>query len=361
MNTFENKLSGISIDKRSGTPVWMQVYKGMKSILAESNLLPGTKLPSLRRSGELLSISYLTVSKAIGRLVDDGSVEVREGSGIYIQERKGQSLHAVGVLMYEGKYSSMIAEMFHGISRELSSAGINMIVHSDQRMDPSQRFIRRIIKERQSVGFIVYGDELFKGRLFIEEILPAVPIVVLNRCEVLPVDGMVYSDDEQGMDELVKAIHAKGHQRVLYFSSSSSSICTMRRTAFEQAAQVCGIEYEIVNGVDNDEIGYLQAMRVVVEKKKFTAIACWNDSIALGVIRLLHAQGVNIPGDIAVTGYGNLDFADKVHPRLSTVEQYYEEMGMESVRLLLQSAQKRSYENPVRIKTRTSFVHRDSL
>lgn len=362
MNTFENMISEIRIDKRSGTPVWMQVYKGIKRILTETDVRPGTKLPSLRRSGELLSISYLTVSKAIDRLVDDGTLAVREGSGIYIHERGDRILDAVGVLMCEGKYSSMIAEMFHGISRELSGAGIDMIVHSDPSLDSCQRFIRRIVKERKSVGLVVYGEELFTGRLFIEEILSAVPIVVLNRCQPLPVDGLVYSDDDQGMAELVEALAEKGHQRVLYFSCyRDNSISSLRRAAFEREAQARSIEYEVQEGVNDDEAGYLNAMRAVVEKKQFSAIVCWNDNIALGAIRFLQTQGIRIPEDIAVVGYGNLDFADKIHPRLSTVEQYYDEMGRESVRLLLRSAQIRTYDNPVRIKTRTGFVRRESL
>ena len=362
MDALEDKISGIRIDRLSGTPVWMQVYKGFKGILSESNARPGVKLPSLRRSGEMLSISYLTVSKAIDRLVDDGTLEVRGGSGIYVHERPGRLLNAIGVIMDDGSYSSMLAEMFRGISQELSTSGIDMIVHSDTSLDSSQRFISRIVKERGNVGLIAYGDKLFEGRLFIEEILPKAPVVVLNRCQDLPADGMVYSDDANGMAELVEALHGKGHRQVLYFSSPGrSSIGVMRREAFEREARKRGIAYEVVEGVEDGEMGYLNAMRAVLEKRKFSAIACWTDNVAYGVIRFLHTQGVKIPDEVAVTGYGNIDFSDKIYPRLSTVEQHYEEMGRAAVRLLLQSAGKRSFCNPVKIITKTNFIGRDSL
>lgn len=361
MTDFEREISRMELDRRSKTPVWLQVYKGLKAVLSESSAAPGVKMPSLRRSGALLSISYLTVSKAIDRLVDEGSLETRKGSGVYLAKRPGGALKSIGVIMDDGSYSSMLAEIFRGISLECDASGVDMIIHSDMSLDSSQRFIERLLKERSNVGFAIYGDKLFEGGIFIEAALRKAPMVAINRCQNLPVDGMVYSDDSKGMAELVEALAAKGHREVLYFSSRKTSIASVRRQAFEREAAARGISYEVLDGVEDVDSGYLNAMRAVVEKRSFSAIACWNDNIALGVIRFLHSQGVKIPGDVAVAGFGNIEFSDKVYPRLSTVDQGYESMGRETVRLLLRAAKKRSFLNPARATTETRFVSRESL
>jgi LacI family transcriptional regulator len=57
------------------------------------------------------------------------------------------------------------------------------------------------------------------------------------------------------------------------------------------------------------------------------AIVCANDQTALGVIHTLARRGLNVPGDVAVTGFDDVPVARHLHPSLTTVRQPIEQMG----------------------------------
>lgn len=68
----------------------------------------------------------------------------------------------------------------------------------------------------------------------------------------------------------------------------------------------------------------------------FDAVACANDAIALGVLRLLHGSGRRVPEDVAVVGVDDIAFAELAEPALTTVRQPLAELGREAVRLLIE-------------------------
>lgn len=68
----------------------------------------------------------------------------------------------------------------------------------------------------------------------------------------------------------------------------------------------------------------------------YDAVACANDAVALGVLRLLHRSGRRVPDDVAVVGVDDIAFAELAEPALTTVRQPLEALGREAVRLLIE-------------------------
>ena len=56
-------------------------------------------------------------------------------------------------------------------------------------------------------------------------------------------------------------------------------------------------------------------------------VFCQSDHIALGVCKAIRQAGLSIPGDIAVVGFDNYDFASFVSPALTTIDQPLEQIG----------------------------------
>ncbi|MHB8130472.1 MAG: LacI family DNA-binding transcriptional regulator [Mobilitalea sp.] len=65
------------------------------------------------------------------------------------------------------------------------------------------------------------------------------------------------------------------------------------------------------------------------------AIVCANDDIALDVIRCLRARGLSVPGDVAVTGYDNVEGMAQVEPFLTTVRVGNQRLGRRLVQQLM--------------------------
>lgn len=77
----------------------------------------------------------------------------------------------------------------------------------------------------------------------------------------------------------------------------------------------------------------------LVREKGVDGMVCINDVIALRVIRTLHEAGIQVPRDVAVVGFDNIQAATTSMPSLSTIDYNKYEMGREAARLLLDSLQ----------------------
>src|SRR6056297_294038 len=94
-------------------------------------------------------------------------------------------------------------------------------------------------------------------------------------------------------------------------------------------------------------------------RTSYDAVACANDAVALGVLRLLRRSGRRVPDDVAVVGVDDIAFAELAEPALTTVRQPLEALGREAVRLLIeridgQAGPPRQLTLPVRLIVRGS-------
>jgi DNA-binding LacI/PurR family transcriptional regulator len=72
---------------------------------------------------------------------------------------------------------------------------------------------------------------------------------------------------------------------------------------------------------DPQETGYTAAQSLLDEQRRPTAILCFSDAIAGGVIRASHDAGLSVPGDFSVVGFDDNPLAARMRPALTTVRQ----------------------------------------
>ena len=102
----------------------------------------------------------------------------------------------------------------------------------------------------------------------------------------------------------------------------------------------------------------------IVKRKKNktlpTALVCANDKTALAVCDALVEEGLNVPGDLTVTGFDNIEDASRGIPALTTVHVPKEAMGRAAVEKLLSRIHNPS--TPLeKILIAADIVHRDSV
>lgn len=71
----------IHIDKTDNTPIYQQIYQHVRSGILEGHIIPGTKLPSIRKLAESLDVACNTVDSAYRQLCVEGYVSSRRGAG----------------------------------------------------------------------------------------------------------------------------------------------------------------------------------------------------------------------------------------------------------------------------------------
>ncbi|OXN00492.1 GntR family transcriptional regulator [Bifidobacterium vansinderenii] len=83
----------IEIDQSDDVPIYEQLRRQVIEAIANGELVPGDKLPSVRSLAVDLGVNLHTVNKAYALLRDDGYLNMRRGSGAVVAERRDEAGH----------------------------------------------------------------------------------------------------------------------------------------------------------------------------------------------------------------------------------------------------------------------------
>lgn len=78
---------------------------------------------------------------------------------------------------------------------------------------------------------------------------------------------------------------------------------------------------------DPHDVGYSAALTLLAEREPPTAVLCFSDAVARGVIRAVQDNGLDVPTDVSVVGFDDNPVARRTRPALTTVRQDVEAKG----------------------------------
>ena len=90
-----------------------------------------------------------------------------------------------------------------------------------------------------------------------------------------------------------------------------------------------------------------------------SAIVCFNDKVAVGVMEAAAARGLRVPADLSVVGFDDIDVSRATTPRLTTVRQPLQEMGRTAVTMLMRQFNGHAHE-ALSMALETRLVVRES-
>lgn len=166
------------------------------------------------------------------------------------------------------------------------------------------------------------------------------------------------------IDQLIKEKHHKIGiiSGVEYTKESQYEIEDPRFLAFRDSLvrlKLFDEDYHLKGAFTIDD-GFQQMKQFLASHSTYpTAFFASSDALAIGAMRAIQAQGLNVPEDISVIGFNDVSVAKYVTPALSTVKVYTEWMGELAVSTMLELIQE---ESPVarKITVGTELILRDS-
>jgi LacI family transcriptional regulator len=90
-----------------------------------------------------------------------------------------------------------------------------------------------------------------------------------------------------------------------------------------------------------------------------SAVVCFNDKVAVGVMEAAAARGLRVPEDLSVAGFDDIDVSRATTPRLTTVRQPLQEMGRTAVTMLMRQLEGHAHE-ALSMELETRLVVRES-
>jgi LacI family transcriptional regulator len=149
----------------------------------------------------------------------------------------------------------------------------------------------------------------------------------------------VVPDDRYGARIVVKHLVELGHRRIAFINGPAGwDAATNRLAGYQEELAAWGITFDpelVKQGDWQVQSGYSEAQQLLANREPPTAVFAANDLMALGIIYAAQEAGLKIPGDLAIVGYDDRDFAGFVRPALTTVQMPCEKMGHVAAEALL--------------------------
>jgi LacI family repressor for deo operon, udp, cdd, tsx, nupC, and nupG len=134
-------------------------------------------------------------------------------------------------------------------------------------------------------------------------------------------------------------LYRLGHRRIGVITGPLvSPLSRDRLRGAKSSAKKNGPEQDfiVMKGDFSIESGIVAAERLLGRKEAPTAIFCFNDEMAMGVLETAKRSGLRVPIDISVVGFDDIRFARCMDPPLTTIAQPMRAIGEGTVRLLLE-------------------------
>ncbi len=163
-------------------------------------------------------------------------------------------------------------------------------------------------------------------------LLANTPTVVLDR--ILPSYDLILADYALGGELAAAHLIAAGHREIGIISGPldawSARIRAEAAARYVEAHAHLAWTVESAFAIDLDP-----AIKAVLDERRATGVIAGADLMAIGAIRHLQSQGVQVPADVSVVGFDDIPWAQLTTPALTTIEMPVEEMGVAAVETLL--------------------------
>ncbi len=254
--------------------------------------------------------------------------------------------------------------MSHEVQLRLEKAGYSVLLTpTNVPLRESVAFLQR----RYVEGMIVSSFQAKKEDIILwRKSRSEVPFAVFGNIDRAAIDS-VTTDHAAGVQAAIERLVALGHKTFGYVpfpsGSKNNGRPPPRFSGFRQALAEAAIEIRtewLVPGTGTMDGAYQAASAFFREKRIPTALFCHNDLCAMGVLRAAHEYGMNVPGDLSIIGFDNIEMSAFTYPPLTTIEQPTEDIAEKLVNLLFQRM-KEPFKNSEQILVQPRLVVRESI
>ncbi len=306
---------------------------------------------SIKDIARLAGVSHSTVSRALRN-----SPLIPESTALRIQQiarEKGYSASAVARSLVTRKTQTIgvvvtsIADPFNGevveaLEETANQNGYSVILATSQADPEREISVVQSFRERRVDGIVVASSRV--GSLYMDLLGEMqIPIVLLNNQSPGAFAHAVTIDNVDGAWQAADHLIRLGHKRIAYVGDRFGLQSDAERLkGYWKALKQAGLPFPndwVVAGDGKTNGAREAAARLLSKdvpgKERPTAVFCYNDMSALGVMQEAEAVGLGIPHDLSIVGFDDLFFAAQLRPPLTTIRQPKREIGRSAMTQLL--------------------------
>ena len=346
--------SELKVDHDSLMPLHTQLHRQLRSLIDSGRWAPGSRLPSENQLQRDLNISRSTVRQAFSEAQHEGLIERIPGRGTFVAEptRAGRQKRLIAFIISDFE-SEREWELLNGAE---SAARVNdchlVFYNTRHNCREEHRVLSQLVQQNIGGALLWSSAPPASDRLaYYDVTLP--PLVMMDRdTPSLPTD-FVTSDNRGGAALALRHLLALGHRRIVCLTHDVVGLLPVaeRIQGYSDTLLAAGEEPAPAWVLPTDaELSPASALRLGddpesppmrylirrLETERPTALFAVNDLVALLALRAAQALQLEVPDDLSVIGFDDVEFSAFMAPPLTTVAQDFHAIGRRSFELLLE-------------------------
>lgn len=232
-----------------------------------------------------------------------------------------------------------------GVIAYASSKGYMVLIASSEGNHNYEEQITNSFSKKDIKGAII--APVLEGTAEIEHLFRLkvinFPFVLLENVKGI-LANVVSIDNIKAIKQAVKYLIDNGHSKIVHFAGPKHASHTYERIdGFRRAYSESNFAYNndmIVSTGAHFEDGYRKCLEYFHERNREdfpTAIVCYNDLVALGVMAALTEMKIKIPDDVSVVGNDDIPFARRIPVPLTTIRAPIAELGKKAAEILIRN------------------------
>lgn len=278
------------------------------------------------------TVSLVTNGKTAGRVSAENIAKVEAAIAElgYVVDGLGSSLAKgrsnIVILVAPDVSNPFFAKVIAGVREAIGSSFQLLLSVTDAGQTPSSADVRNLLSLRPA-GLLVDAP----SAQFLAELPAAGPMVLLDAAGVASDAPSVNFDVARGAEMLADHLGSLGHRTVAYLDSvTGTETFRVRREAFCRRAEALGMSVA-ASAATTIDVGTAAAAFAGAwpawAKMGVTAVVCCTDTHAYGVLQEARVARLDVPGQLAVTGFDDLPYSETSNPGLTTLRLPASELG----------------------------------
>lgn len=332
----------------------------------------GTEAPKLEDVAARAGVSTATVSRCLNnpavvseatrKKVLDAVQALGYAPNFGAQALAARRTNTFGAIVPTMK-NAIFARGLQAFQEELRHQGITLLVAASS-YDPA-------LEQEQIQSLVARGADAL---LLIGHDRPPECYSFLEKRQVPYVIAWVYDGDEgrlsigfdnrKAMKSLANAVLDRGHRRLGLITADrrGNDRARQRSLGLIDAMRDRGLDPESLSVVETTysiACGAEALEQLMQADPRPTAVLCGNDVLAAGALVQARRMGIDVPGELSITGFDDIEIAEILTPALTTVHVPHRNMGKGAARMLVAL---RAGEDPgSSVELEASLQLRDSL
>lgn len=277
-------------------------------------------------------------------------------------------MDAIGVVFYTRTPSRLVGSSYQG---EI----LGGIIEAATAREQSTTLFTEVGFTGNHKRLNVYCDGRCDGLIFVaprsrDELIHAmrhtdVPYVIIGDSSPDAAWSSVDIDNVEAAMTATNYLVSLGHSRIaVLLGNEQVRSSQLREHGFRRAMGDAGLHVDeslIMHGLYSEESGYDRVIGLLSNAGDLpTALFCFSDEIAFGALRACRQRGVNVPEQLSIIGFDDIQSSANTHPALTTMRQPLNFIGSQAITMVLE--QIRGDAPPGRAEVlRAELIQRDSV